>query len=274
MTTLTTGRMAVPWWRRQSCCHVRFGVKFISRFNFCALVWLSLYQVEWFATLGDIIQICGHMMDDGIPLWWSRESWYDFSPPWLKFSSWCDFQDVDVSCVVEMLLAIAIYVSSTSVDHPGWPAAVSPWMFVQWLILSCLLTSKGSVFIFGIAQSVATSCYKMRDLVPSAKPRNLLVKAMESEQQFSEENVIGIWTFNGTNRSIINKIRTFMLVASFILCQRSYSLGSPVHPSQTNDHHHWSLHHGYLWRSPQHTEQIDLMCLSWSTESWYNFSLS
>ena len=30
-------------------------------------------------------------MDDVIPLWWSRESWYDFSPSWLKFSSWWDF---------------------------------------------------------------------------------------------------------------------------------------------------------------------------------------
>ena len=31
---------------------------------------------------------------------------------------------------------IAIYVSATSVDHPGWPAAVWAWMFAQWLILS------------------------------------------------------------------------------------------------------------------------------------------
>ena len=81
--------MAVLWWRRHSFCHVRLGVNFMSWSNFCMLVWLSL---SWrkFVTLRDIIRMCGHVMDDVITLWWSRVSWYDFSPSWLKFSSWCD----------------------------------------------------------------------------------------------------------------------------------------------------------------------------------------
>ena len=85
------------------------------------LVWLSLSWGD-FITFIDIIRICGHVMDDVITIWWLRESWYDFSPfgwnfrlgvillvlvsfyilvrsteswydfslPWLKFSSWCD----------------------------------------------------------------------------------------------------------------------------------------------------------------------------------------
>ena len=58
--------------------------------------------------------------------------------------------DVDVQHMVEVYLAIAIYVSATSVDHPGWPAAAFSGIFAQWLILSCLITSKGAVFVFGL----------------------------------------------------------------------------------------------------------------------------
>ena len=42
--------------------------------------------------------------------------------------------------------------------------------------------------------------------------------------------------FNGKNRSITSKVRTIGLVASFIVCQRSLSLGAQVHPGVTNDH--------------------------------------
>ena len=87
---VTTARMAVLWWRLHYFCHVRLGVNFMSWSNFCVLVWLPLPWRD-FITLSDIIRICGHMMDDVITLWWSCESWYDFSPSWLKFSSWCDF---------------------------------------------------------------------------------------------------------------------------------------------------------------------------------------
>ena len=33
-------------------------------------------------------------------------------------------------------------------------------MFAQWLILSCLVTQKGVVFVSGLTQSVATPCDK------------------------------------------------------------------------------------------------------------------
>ena len=48
-------------------------------------------------------------------------------------------------------------------------AAVWAWMFAQWLILSCLVTSKGVVFAFVVTQSVSISCHKMRAIVPPAK---------------------------------------------------------------------------------------------------------
>ena len=68
-----------------------------------------------------------------------------------------------------------------------------------------------------------------------------------------------MWTFIGKNWSIINKVRTFELAVSFIVHQRSCFFGARVHPSVTNDHHLWSLHKGYFWRSPQHTQQINLV---------------
>ena len=58
--------------------------------------------------------------------------------------------DVDVPRLVETYLAIDIYVPATSVDHPGWPATVFSGMFAQWLIFSSLVTSKGTLFVFGL----------------------------------------------------------------------------------------------------------------------------
>ena len=84
---LTTVRVAILWRRRHSFCHMRLGVNFMSWSNFCVLVWLSLPWRD-FITLSDIIRTCGHVMDDVITLWWSRESWYDCSPSWTKFLSW------------------------------------------------------------------------------------------------------------------------------------------------------------------------------------------
>ena len=66
------------------------GVNFMSWSIFCVLVWLSLPWRD-FITLSDIIRTCGHVMDDVITLWWSRESWYDFSSSWTTFLSWWDF---------------------------------------------------------------------------------------------------------------------------------------------------------------------------------------
>ena len=34
--------------------------------------------------------------------------------------------------------------------------------------------------------------------------------------------------------------------------------GAQVQPSVTNDHHLWSLHKHYLWRSTQHKQRVDL----------------
>ena len=98
---LTTVRVTVLWWRRHSFCHVRLGVNFMSWCNFCVLVWLSLPWRD-FITLSDI-RTCGHVMDDVIPLWWSRESRCDFFSvldeisvlvgfclSWWDFIPWCN----------------------------------------------------------------------------------------------------------------------------------------------------------------------------------------
>ena len=102
--------MAVLRWRT---CHVRLGVNLISWSNFCVLVWLPLSWRD-FITLSDIVRICGHVMDDVITLW-SRESWYDFSPSWLKFSSWCDFVCLGVILHLGAINLILIF--------------SSPWLF-------------------------------------------------------------------------------------------------------------------------------------------------
>ena len=48
-------------------------------------------------------------------------------------------------------------------------------------------------------------------------------------------------------------------------------MGAWVQPSITNNHHLWSLHKGNLWRSPQHTLQIDLMSNThvWTTSKFF-----
>ena len=65
-------------------------------------MWLSLSWTD-FITLSYIIRIYGHVMDDVITLWWSRESWHDllsvlveifflvlFCLSWCHFMSWCN----------------------------------------------------------------------------------------------------------------------------------------------------------------------------------------
>ena len=123
--------MAVPWcWRRHSFCHVRLGVYFMSWSNFCMLVWLSLSWRD-FVALSDMIRMCGHVMDDVITLWWSRESWYDFSPSYLKFSSWCDFVCLDA---IDWIL-VMIFLRLT-------------WNFLLGVILFVLIRSTESWYDF------------------------------------------------------------------------------------------------------------------------------
>ena len=52
--------------------------------------------------------------------------------------------------MVQTWSSIAIYISAFAVEHPGWPAAVSSGMFTQLIILSCLVTSKGVVFVLAL----------------------------------------------------------------------------------------------------------------------------
>ena len=108
---LTTVRVVVLWWRRQSFGHMRLGVNFMSWSNFCVLVWLFLPWRD-FITLSDIIRICGHVMSDVITLWWSRESWYDFFyPSWMKFSSWWDFVCLGVILHLGVINRILVWFS-------------------------------------------------------------------------------------------------------------------------------------------------------------------
>ena len=62
-----------------------------------------------------------------------------------------------------------------------------------------------------------------------------------------------MWTVNVKSRLIINIVRPFG-VGGFLHCAPEV-----IFPGVTNDHHLWSLHKVYLWRSPQHTQQIDFM---------------
>ena len=69
-----------------------------------------------------------------------------------------------------------------------------------------------------------------------------------------------MWTFNGKNQSTLNKVSTFdLMVSSSLYAGGHISLEAWVRPGVTNDHCLWSLLKGYLWRSLQHMQQIDLM---------------
>ena len=92
--------------------HVRLGVNFMSWSNCCVLVWLSLSWWDYI-TLSDTIRICGHATDDVITLWWSRESWYDFPPSWLKCLSWCDFVCLGVILYLGAINWILVWFSSS-----------------------------------------------------------------------------------------------------------------------------------------------------------------
>ena len=150
--------MAALWWHLHYFCHVRLGVNFMSWSNFCVLVWLPLSWRD-FITLSDIIRICGHVMDDVITLWWSRESWYDFflrlgwnfrlgvilfvlvsfytlvrsTESWYDFSSpWLMFR---LSAILFDLVLFHILVWSTA----SWYAFFSSWYdFVWFCVISYL----------------------------------------------------------------------------------------------------------------------------------------
>ena len=63
--------------------------------------------------------------------------------------------------------------------------------------------------------------------------------------------------FNGKNRSPIDKVLIRLFPSLYV--RGHIPLGAWMHPSVTNAHYLWSLHKGYLWWSPQHAQQIDLM---------------
>ena len=95
---------------------------------------------------------------------------------------------------------------------------------------------------------------------------------MKTEQWFPEGKVIGIRTFNGKNWSIVSIIQIWWFHSLYARDQ--IPSGVSVHLTITNDHHLSNLHKGYLWRSPQHTQQIDLVQNIVSSSWIYNFVTS
>ena len=148
--------------------------------------------------------------------------------------------------------------SATSVNHPGWPAAVSAWLFAQWLILSWLVTSKGIIFVFGLTQSVAISCHKNESHCAFSLTSKCFCNDYAIWIVIFWRKIIEVWTFNGKYRSILNKVRTLSGRFPSLYARVHIPLGARVQPTVTNDQHLWSRHKGYLWRFPQHTQQIDL----------------
>ena len=94
--------------------HVRLGVIFMYWSNFlCVGVTVSWID---FITLSYIIRICGHVMDAVITLWWPRESWYVFSPSWLKSSSRFDFVRLGVILCLGAIKLILVWLFSVFVE--------------------------------------------------------------------------------------------------------------------------------------------------------------
>ena len=100
-------------------------------------------------------------------------------------------------------------------------------MYANWLVLSCLFTSKGVVFAFGLTQSVATSCHKGEGHSTFSWINKCLWNYYAVRIVIFWRKVNGMWTFNDKYRSIVNKVRTFELMVSSIVSQWSYSLGNP-----------------------------------------------
>ena len=64
---------------------------------------------------------------------------------------------------------------------------------------------------------------KMRTIIHLIKSRTIFEMTMQSAKWFCKEIIIGIWNFNGNNRSIINKVRTLWVGGFPSVHQRSYS---------------------------------------------------
>ena len=126
----------------------------------------------------------------------------------------------------------------TSVDHPGWSAAVSSFhkkeshnasaisgMFFHWL---CNLNSN-----------------------------------------FLKKNILGRELSMTTIGQLSAKLRFFSWWFRSLYARGYIPLGARMHPNVTNDYHFWSFQKGYLWRLPQHTQQIYLMlCLTYKKHAY------
>ena len=61
------------------------------------------------------------------------------------------------------------YDTANTTDHNGWPAAVSSEVFLEWLILHCLVSSKGVLFVFQLLNWKLYPAINSRSIVTSVK---------------------------------------------------------------------------------------------------------
>ena len=99
----------------------------------------------------------------------------------------------------------------------------------------------------------------MRAIVPSAKSKKYLPWICKPENNFPKKKLLGCPLSMVKIGQLSTKLGLLSWWFPSLYARDHIPLRAPVLPSVTNDHNLWSLHMGYLWRSPQHTQQIDLM---------------
>ena len=101
------------------------------------------------------------------------------------------------------------------------------------------------------------SAIRMRVTVPSANQNKFLQWLCHLNNNFCKKKLLGCESFK------IDKLSTRLEFFNWWfppLYARGHSpFVARVSPSVSNGHHLWTFHKCYLWRSPQHAQQIDPM---------------
>ena len=152
--------------------------------------------------------------------------------------------------MVETKLTIAIYISATSVGHPGWKAAVSCGV-QRWSLFK-----GGCVCLWFNTISSDILPEKWEPWYLQLNQEIFLQWLCNLQSIFLKKKLLcyEIWMVK-----ICQLSTNLGPLSDFPYCttRGHIPLGAHVQPSVTNDHLLWSLHN--LWRSPEHTQQIDLM---------------
>ena len=99
----------------------------------------------------------------------------------------------------------------------------------------------------------------MRAIVPLTKSRNIFKWLCNLQNNFAKKKLLEYEISMTKIGRSSTKLGFLTWWFPSLFTRGPIPLGAWLQPSVTNDHHFWSLHKENLWRSPQHTLQIDPM---------------